>query len=101
MFMIIIRSPVKNLVMDDEVYGDINIDKPYAIEKVERTGDKKLRFLVSWFRRGQMKPKPTWVTNTDLKNTCPELLVDYYESHLIFPRQYLVINNSTISITKK
>ncbi len=50
--------------------------------------------LVEWKIRDGIVPKPTFLTTKDVKFKFPEVLIDYYESNIKFPRTYEVTKKS-------
>jgi hypothetical protein len=57
------------------------------IEHMEKTSKGELRCLISWrVREDGFTPLSSWYLNDEVKVIDPELLIDYYESRLVFPK---------------
>jgi hypothetical protein len=68
--------------------GDIYLDKPKRIITAKQHMDKddEILCLVEWQPRANNSvPQPSYYTNKDLKDICPMILIEYYESRLKFP----------------
>lgn len=69
--------------------GDITKHKPKRIitSKQHLTDKTDLLCQVEWIQSSSNEIlEPTWISNSILKQHCPMLLIEYYESKMILPK---------------
>ena len=61
-------------------------DEPLRILNVgyKDINDKTLYSLVEWKQQPNIRILDSIIENKKIKQTCPELLIDYYESKIVF-----------------
>jgi len=78
-------------LQDDEsskIFGSLDQDdKPKRLLTAKlHTDTNEVKCLVEWeARKGGVKPADSFVSNKVLRQRCPQLLLDFYESRLRFP----------------
>jgi hypothetical protein len=79
------------LLQDDDsskIFGSFDQDdKPKRLLTAKlHTDTNEVKCLVEWeIRKGGVKPADSFVSNKLLRQRCPQLLLDFYESRLRFP----------------
>jgi hypothetical protein len=69
-----------------ELIGDINIHVPLKIVLPKILNDKPIEFnfLIEWQKVGDVIPKPSYLSSHILKKKYPEMVFEFYESHIKF-----------------
>ena len=69
----------------DDIFGDFECDdKPRSVKKIRRL-DNSLEFIVEWQKRESgFQPKDSVVTNKEMRKYCPDFLIDFYESRIVY-----------------
>lgn len=74
------------------MYGDIKIDKireikKFIIKKISTVQKRTIhiQFLANWVPRScGLIPQPSVVTNEEMRRFAPDILIDFYEAHMVF-----------------
>jgi hypothetical protein len=92
-----IEADSSNSDYNNAPQGKFETDKPSKIITGKQHDDNEYEIicLVEWKKRADGRiPKPTYYTNAELKERCPNLLIEFYESRLKFPPNKKKIQNS-------
>jgi len=80
---IIIGEDDSNVIRGDFIQDDV----PFKLVTAKLT-DNVVTCLVEWMvRKDGTKPADSFISNKVLREKCPHLLLDFYESRLRFPGQ--------------